>query len=415
MSKVHLGHHIDVDIGDDIGDVYGQSGHPALWLILSLLLILGLFAGGYWVMLGKPGLGDFIRQLPLGEPAPMLDAPQEMPPPERGSVIRPLDNAPPIATHTEPQVEPPPVEAAADAAESAPPRDDTERYVDWILNPRTHADEPPPLPSDAALSGTQRPAVDAPTPRTASEKRPMPFESPTQPQTETLADTPLRPSIADTPPEPRVAPTPVEAPAPPAPPEVEIADPTAPLEETPETGLPETVAEAPEEDSVERSAPRPEIPEVKTPAAPSAAESPQASAAAEPSPPPADQPPQATPVKEAKKPSTPQPAEPAVADKPVAPRVKPPAPAPRAARAPKPKPAPAAAEPPRDSAEVELQRQLQVNDYLRQADRLYQQGDFAGAIRTLNRIAKRYPDSWDAKNAENIIREIKQTAGDLIE
>lgn len=59
--------------------------------------------------------------------------------------------------------------------------------------------------------------------------------------------------------------------------------------------------------------------------------------------------------------------------------------------------------------EEALHRQLKIKDYLRQADLLYQQGEFAAAVSVLDKIVRQYPDSEDAVEVAALIREIKQT------
>ena len=70
---------------------------------------------------------------------------------------------------------------------------------------------------------------------------------------------------------------------------------------------------------------------------------------------------------------------------------------------------------PADPNEANLMRELWMSDQLTQVDRHYRKADFASAIRALKKIILRYPDSKDAKNAQQMINEIKETAGELVQ
>ena len=56
-----------------------------------------------------------------------------------------------------------------------------------------------------------------------------------------------------------------------------------------------------------------------------------------------------------------------------------------------------------------------MRDQLTQADRAYQKGEFDSAIRFLQRIVTRYPDSSDAQSARRMIGQINKTAEGLIQ
>jgi outer membrane protein assembly factor BamD (BamD/ComL family) len=60
-------------------------------------------------------------------------------------------------------------------------------------------------------------------------------------------------------------------------------------------------------------------------------------------------------------------------------------------------------------------RELWINDQLAQADRAYQGGDFAGAVRSLRRIMERYPETQDAQSAQQMIEQINEIAEGLIQ
>ncbi len=81
---------------------------------------------------------------------------------------------------------------------------------------------------------------------------------------------------------------------------------------------------------------------------------------------------------------------------------------------PKPRSAQARQEAAMDPTETLLLRELWINDQLTQADRAYQNGDFAGAVRSLRRIVQRYPESSDAQSASQMIEQINETAEGLI-
>ncbi|GEM_PF-5550915 len=70
--------------------------------------------------------------------------------------------------------------------------------------------------------------------------------------------------------------------------------------------------------------------------------------------------------------------------------------------------------PPADNEQA-LLRELTIKDYLRQADKLYQRGEFTAAITVLNKIIAEYPDSSDAVNVHRIINEIKRNTEELTE
>lgn len=66
-----------------------------------------------------------------------------------------------------------------------------------------------------------------------------------------------------------------------------------------------------------------------------------------------------------------------------------------------------------DPVEARLLRELWINDHLDQADLHFSRANFRAAIRSLGRIVSRYPDSVEARDAEEMIRQIRESAGDF--